>query len=68
MTSTTALWWWLGAAAALALWVVTAFALALPTGWVHLLLVAGVLAAVRALVEGDRRRSKAVEGGQGRAR
>ena len=43
-------WWWLGAGAALAVWLVTAFGVALPTGWVHVFLVAGVLAVVRAIV------------------
>jgi hypothetical protein len=57
MRSGTARWWWLATGAALALWIVTAFAFAWPTGWVHLLLVAGVGAAVRAIVEGDRSRS-----------
>jgi hypothetical protein len=55
-------WWWLGAGAALAAWIVTAFVLALPTGWVHVLLVAGVLAVVRAIVEGDRGRPEANRG------
>jgi hypothetical protein len=45
--------WWLAAGVALLLWMVTAFVLALRTGWVHVLLVAGVLALVRAIVEGD---------------
>lgn len=53
MTTRGARWWWLAAGVALVAWIVTAFALALPTGWVHLLLVAGVLGVVRAIVEQD---------------
>jgi hypothetical protein len=54
MTNREARWWWLAAAVALITWVVTAFVLALETGWVHVLLVAGVLATVRGIVESDR--------------
>lgn len=46
-------WWWLGAVATLAAWVLTAFVLALPTGWVHALLAGGVLLTVRAIVGAD---------------
>jgi hypothetical protein len=53
----TSRWWWLGVAACLALWIVLAFVLALPTGWVHLALVAAVLLAVRAIVAGDAERA-----------
>jgi hypothetical protein len=42
--------WWLGAGVGLGLWFLTALALAWRTGWVHLLLVAAVLAIVRAIV------------------
>jgi hypothetical protein len=62
MTIRQARWWWLGAGAALALWIATAFVLALPTGWVHVLLVAGVLAVVQAIVRRD-----AEQGGQRRS-
>jgi hypothetical protein len=68
MTSGTARWWWLGAGAALTLWIVTAFAFAWPTGWVHAFLVAGVGAVVRAIVEGDQGRTGATTGEQGRTR
>ena len=54
--------WWLGAGAALALWITLAFVLALRTGWVHLLLAAGVLAAVHGIVRRD-----AGMGGHGRS-
>lgn len=50
-------WWWLGTLAALAAWGLSAFVLALPTGWVHALLVAGVLSAVRAIVLRDAERA-----------
>ena len=53
MTTRESWWWWLGAGAALALWITLAFGLALRTGWVHVVLVAGVLAVVQAIVEQD---------------
>jgi hypothetical protein len=62
MTTRESRWWWLGAGAALALWITLAFVLALRTGWVHVLLVAGVLAAVHGIVRRD-----AEIGGHGRS-
>jgi hypothetical protein len=62
MTTRGARWWWLAAGVALTAWIVTAFMLALPTGWVHGLLVVGVLAIVRGIVEQD-----GVKGGHGRS-
>ena len=56
-TARASIWWWGGAAVGLILWVVTAFVLAWPTGWVHLLLVGAVFASVRAIVLGDRDRA-----------
>jgi hypothetical protein len=53
MTTRESRWWWLGAGAALALWITLAFVLALRTGWVHVFLVAGVLAAVHGIVRRD---------------
>jgi len=41
----------------LAAWIVLAFVLALPTGWVHLALVAAVLLIVRAIVAADEERA-----------
>jgi len=52
----------LAAGAALALWITLAFVLALRTGWVHVFLVAGVLAAVHRIVSRD-----AETGGHGRS-
>lgn len=49
---------WLSIAAVLcfALWIVLAFVLAFPTGWVHVPLVFGVLLVVRAIVAADAER------------
>lgn len=49
---------WLSIAAVLcfALWIVLAFVLAFPTGWVHVPLVIGVLLVVRAIVAADAER------------
>lgn len=49
---------WLTIAAILCLtvWIVLAFVLAYPTGWVHVPLVLGVLLAVRAIVAADAER------------
>ncbi len=44
----------LAAVAALVLWVVLAFVVHVPSGWVHLLLAAGVLLLVRRVVTGPR--------------
>lgn len=46
-----------GAAAILCiiLWVVLAFVLAFPTGWVHVPLILGVVLIVRAIVEGSKK-------------
>jgi uncharacterized membrane protein len=41
----------------LAAWIVLAFVLALPSGWVHVPLAAGVLLIVRAIVAADDERS-----------
>lgn len=53
MTTRESRWWWLGAGGTLALWITLAFVLALRTGWVHVLLAAGVLAAVHGIVRRD---------------
>lgn len=45
----------IAAIAALVLWVALAFVVRVPTGWVHLLLAAGVLLLVRRVVTGPRR-------------
>lgn len=42
----------LGAVAALVVWVVLAFVMRVPAGWVHLFLAAGVLLLVRRVVRG----------------
>ena len=52
----------MAAGAALALWITLAFVLALRTGWVHVFLAAGVLAAVHRIVSRD-----AETGGHGRS-
>lgn len=41
----------------LAAWIVLAFVLAVPNGWVHVPLVAGVLLVVRAVVAADEERA-----------
>lgn len=41
----------------LAAWIVLAFVLSIPSGWVHLALVAGVLLIVRAIVAADEERA-----------
>ena len=38
----------------LALWVTLAFVLAIPSGWVHIPLIPGVLLIVKAIVDSDR--------------
>jgi len=49
-------WLTLTAILCFALWIVLAFVLALPTGWVHVPLVFGVLLVVRAIVAADAER------------
>lgn len=44
-----------------ALWIVLAFVLAFPTGWVHVPLVFGVLLVVRAIVAADAERQRGDE-------
>jgi hypothetical protein len=66
MTRIAARWCWLGAGLALALWVVLAFVVALPTGWVHGFLVAGVLAMVHGIVRAEQEGGHE-QGGQGRS-
>lgn len=50
-------WLWLGVVACLALWIVLTFVMDLRTGWTHVVLVAAVLLAVRAIVAGDAERA-----------
>lgn len=51
---------WLSLLAALcyAVWIGLAFVRALPSGWVHVALVAGVLLTVRAIVDADAERAR----------
>jgi|AP12_2_1047962.scaffolds.fasta_scaffold42858_2 uncharacterized membrane protein len=49
-------WLALAAVACLALWIVLAFVAAIPSGWVHVPLVVGVLLVVRAIVAADAER------------
>jgi uncharacterized membrane protein len=48
----------LSAVVCLAAWILLAFVLALPSGWVHVPLVAGVLLVVRAIVFADEERAR----------
>jgi uncharacterized membrane protein len=47
----------LSAVLCLAAWIVLAFVVSLPSGWVHVPLVAGVLLVVRAIVAADEERA-----------
>ena len=49
-------WLILGAVASVLAWILLAFVLAYPTGWVHVPLVIGVLLIVRAIVAADAER------------
>ena len=48
---TAARWSWLGALVCLAIWVVLAFVMAIPSGWVHAPLALGTVLIARAVVE-----------------
>lgn len=50
-------WLALAAATCLAVWIVLAFVVAVPSGWVHALLAVGVLVLVRAIVSADAERA-----------
>jgi TRAP-type C4-dicarboxylate transport system permease small subunit len=48
---TPARWYWLGAVVLLAAWVVLAFVVAVPSGWVHAPLAIGTVLIAMAIVE-----------------
>ena len=52
----------LTAAACLMLWIVLAFVLSLPTGWVHILLAAGIVLLAVGIVNADTPRGQAPPG------
>jgi uncharacterized membrane protein len=54
-------WFTVGAVVSLLAWIVLAFVLAFPTGWVHVPLVIGVLLVVRAIVAADAERPQPPE-------